>query len=128
MPDYKDKELYLKLFRASEDAINILIEAQRVCEAMYLEQYDPTLSPHAAMPKVLHIREDIPLDAAIFHRRRQFRLAGDCLAHAARRAGADTGPPDPSNSAQIETRSRLYRCLMFAVTSRSTSAVSSAGA
>ena len=38
MPDYK--ELYLKLFRASEDAINILIEAQRVCEAMYLEQYE----------------------------------------------------------------------------------------
>jgi len=34
MPDYK--EMYLTLFRASEDAINILIDAQRKCEEMFL--------------------------------------------------------------------------------------------
>ena len=34
MPDYK--ELYLKLFRASEQAINILIAAQRDCEELVL--------------------------------------------------------------------------------------------
>ena len=33
-PDYK--EMYLKMVRASEDAINILIEAQRECEEMYI--------------------------------------------------------------------------------------------
>ncbi len=35
MPDYK--EMYLKLFRATERAINELIEAQRECEEMYLD-------------------------------------------------------------------------------------------
>ena len=34
MPDYK--EMYLKMVRASERAINILIEAQQECEEMYL--------------------------------------------------------------------------------------------
>ena len=34
MPDYK--EMYLKMVRASEKAINILIEAQRECEELYL--------------------------------------------------------------------------------------------
>ena len=34
-PDYK--EMYLKMVRASENAINILIEAQRECEEMYME-------------------------------------------------------------------------------------------
>lgn len=34
MPDYK--EMYLTMVRASEDAINTLIEAQRKCEDMYL--------------------------------------------------------------------------------------------
>ena len=33
-PDYK--EMYLKMVRASEDAINILIEAQKECEEMYI--------------------------------------------------------------------------------------------
>lgn len=33
MPDYK--EMYLKLFRASEQAISTLIAAQRECEEMY---------------------------------------------------------------------------------------------
>ena len=34
-PDYK--EMYLKMVRASENAINILIEAQKECEEMYME-------------------------------------------------------------------------------------------
>ena len=34
MPDYK--EMYLNLFRASEEALDILIAAQRKCEEMYL--------------------------------------------------------------------------------------------
>ncbi len=34
MPDYK--EMYLKMFRASEKAIELLIAAQRECEEMYL--------------------------------------------------------------------------------------------
>jgi len=42
MPDYK--ELYLKLFRASENAINILIEAQRACEELYISQPEPKLT------------------------------------------------------------------------------------
>ena len=38
MPDYK--EMYLTLFRATEKAINILIEAQNKCEDMYIEAED----------------------------------------------------------------------------------------
>lgn len=34
MPDYK--EMYLKMVRASEEAVNILIAAQRECEDMYI--------------------------------------------------------------------------------------------
>ena len=34
MTDYK--EMYLTLFRASEEALDILIAAQRKCEEMYL--------------------------------------------------------------------------------------------
>ena len=41
MPDYK--ELYLKLFRASEQAINILIAAQRDCEELVLSAPEPVL-------------------------------------------------------------------------------------
>ena len=33
-PDYK--ELYYKLFRATEDAIQLLIRAQEECEELYL--------------------------------------------------------------------------------------------
>ena len=33
-PDYK--EMYLKILRASEKAIDILIEAQRDCEEIYI--------------------------------------------------------------------------------------------
>jgi len=34
MPDYK--ELYFKMFHASEQAINILIKAQQECEELYI--------------------------------------------------------------------------------------------
>ena len=39
MPDYK--EMYLHLFRASEEAINRLIAAQRACENRYVEASEP---------------------------------------------------------------------------------------
>lgn len=42
MPDYK--ELYLKMMRASEQAIRILIEAQRECEERYLADDTPELT------------------------------------------------------------------------------------
>jgi hypothetical protein len=41
MPDYK--EMYLKLFRASEEAVNLLIAAQRECEELYMNAPDPEL-------------------------------------------------------------------------------------
>lgn len=42
MPDYK--EMYLKIFRASEEAINILIAAQRECEEYYIDYPEPKLT------------------------------------------------------------------------------------
>lgn len=39
MPDYK--EMYLKLFNATEDAVNLLIAAQRQCEELYVEAAEP---------------------------------------------------------------------------------------
>lgn len=41
MPDYK--EMYFKLFRASEQAINTLIQAQHECEELYIGQPEPDL-------------------------------------------------------------------------------------
>lgn len=38
MPDYR--EMYLKMMRASEEAIRILIKAQQECEEMYLSADD----------------------------------------------------------------------------------------
>lgn len=38
MPDYK--ELYYQLFRATEEAINGLIKAQRECEELYMSATD----------------------------------------------------------------------------------------
>ena len=43
MPDYK--KMYLKMVRASERAINILIEAQQECEEMYLSGPELTVFP-----------------------------------------------------------------------------------
>lgn len=39
--DYK--EMYLKMVRASEQVIRILVEAQRECEELYMSQPDPQL-------------------------------------------------------------------------------------
>lgn len=39
MPDYQ--ELYHKLFRATEDAINCLIQAQQECEELYISDGEP---------------------------------------------------------------------------------------
>lgn len=41
MPDYK--EMYLTLFRATEQAINTLIEAQRECEELYISEPETEL-------------------------------------------------------------------------------------
>ena len=41
MPDYK--EMYLKMFRATEAAVNILITAQRDCEEMYIREQEPVI-------------------------------------------------------------------------------------
>ena len=35
MPDYK--EMYLKMVRATEEAINTLIKVQQECEELYIE-------------------------------------------------------------------------------------------
>lgn len=42
MPDYK--EMYLTLFRATEQAINLLITAQQTCEDMYVNAPEDNLS------------------------------------------------------------------------------------
>lgn len=41
MPDYK--KMYLTLFRATEQAINTLIEAQRECEELYISEPETEL-------------------------------------------------------------------------------------
>lgn len=41
MADYK--EMYLTLFRATEDAVNILIDAQRKCEELYMTSEEPQI-------------------------------------------------------------------------------------
>jgi len=41
MPDYK--EMYLKMFRASEKALNIIITARQECEELYIDNSLPEL-------------------------------------------------------------------------------------
>ncbi len=41
MPDYKT--LYITMVRKMEKAINILIEAQRKCEELYISTQDPQI-------------------------------------------------------------------------------------
>ena len=41
MPDYKT--MYLTLFKASEDAVNLLIAAQRKCEELYIASEEPNI-------------------------------------------------------------------------------------
>ncbi len=45
-PDYK--KMYLKLFRASEEAVNLLIQVQRECEELYISS--PELKASEAEP------------------------------------------------------------------------------
>jgi len=42
MPDYK--KMYLHMVRESERAINIIIEAQRECEDMYINSPEPEIT------------------------------------------------------------------------------------
>lgn len=42
MPDYK--KMYLTLFKASEEAANLLIAAQRECEELYLSSPEPNIT------------------------------------------------------------------------------------
>ncbi len=45
MSDYADyKTMYYTMMQASEKAIRILIEAQRQCEEIYLNQKEPSLT------------------------------------------------------------------------------------
>ena len=46
VPDYK--ELYLKMMRASEQAIRILVKAQQECEELYLSGPELTAFPGEA--------------------------------------------------------------------------------
>lgn len=39
MPDYR--EMYYMLFRAAEQAIDVLVRAQRECEELYLRAPEP---------------------------------------------------------------------------------------
>lgn len=41
MPDHK--KMYLTLFQASEDAISLLVKAQRECEELYLSSREPEI-------------------------------------------------------------------------------------
>lgn len=41
MPDYK--KMYLTLFRATEQAINTLIQAQQECEELYISEPETKL-------------------------------------------------------------------------------------
>jgi len=48
MPNYK--EMYLKMFRASEAAINTLSMAQRACEESYINRPEPEPNPASITP------------------------------------------------------------------------------
>ncbi len=41
MPDYK--KMYLTLFNATEEAVDLLIAAQRECEELYISSEEPGL-------------------------------------------------------------------------------------
>ncbi len=45
------KEMYLKLFYASERAINILVQVQRECEELYISQPEPDLKVPSISPE-----------------------------------------------------------------------------
>lgn len=43
MPDYK--KMYLTLFNATEEAVNLLITAQRECEELYISSEESETAP-----------------------------------------------------------------------------------
>lgn len=43
MADYR--EMYLKMFRANEEAVNLLIKAQRECEELYISSGEAESEP-----------------------------------------------------------------------------------
>ncbi|WP_293007297.1 MULTISPECIES: hypothetical protein [unclassified Oscillibacter] len=55
MPDYE--EMYLELFRATERAINILVDAQQKAEEQYLSSPEATVS--ALSDAVLHVPKSL---------------------------------------------------------------------
>ncbi len=58
MPDYK--ELYFKLFRASNQAIELLIAAQQKCEELYCSATDPELQMLNFKKQIIPIRKTSP--------------------------------------------------------------------
>ena len=48
MPDYK--EAYLKLFRATEKAVTILIAAEQECEELYISAKEPEVRVISLLP------------------------------------------------------------------------------
>lgn len=53
MPDYQS--LYLKLFRATEEAIQLLMTAQQECEELYMNQGE---TPVTLLPTTQKTPED----------------------------------------------------------------------
>lgn len=47
MPDYK--QMYLTLFNATEEAVNLLIRAQRACEELYISSSEE--EPESSEPE-----------------------------------------------------------------------------
>ena len=47
MPDYE--KMYLTLFRATEEAVNLLIRAQRACEELYISSSEE--EPESSEPE-----------------------------------------------------------------------------
>ncbi len=41
MPDYK--KMYLTMFRANEEAVNLLLQAQQECEELYISSPEPEI-------------------------------------------------------------------------------------
>lgn len=55
LPDYKD--MYFKLFHATENAIDLLISAQREVEEMYISDPDPEIKL-VKLPKTKMTHDD----------------------------------------------------------------------
>ena len=88
MSEYHDyKEMYLTMVRAAEDAINILIEAQRKCEQLYLDAAEPDI-------RLLH-PEGSPPDDREQQGTAAGRTPGSPPPPGRRRTGGGRPPPRP---------------------------------